>query len=83
MTVTPQTATAPDVDSRRAGVPAPRGRRMGSAGMTLLLLVMPSVLLLVLINAYPFVYAAWQSMRNGTLISAGDSVVVRKVTREL
>jgi multiple sugar transport system permease protein len=32
------------------------------------------VLLLLLINAYPLIYAAWQSLRDGSLISAGDFV---------
>lgn len=43
---------------------------------TLVVLVLPSVLLLVLINAYPLVYAVLQSLRNGTLILAGDYVGV-------
>ncbi len=37
-------------------------------------LVVPSIVLVVLINAYPFVYAADQSLHNGSLISAGDFV---------
>ena len=42
--------------------------------LTLLLLVTPSVVLLILINAYPLVYAAFQSVHDGSLISAGDYV---------
>lgn len=40
----------------------------------MLLLVLPSVVLIALISIYPFVYAAGQSVRDGTLISAGDFV---------
>jgi multiple sugar transport system permease protein len=41
---------------------------------TLLLLAAPSLALLVLINAYPLVYAAVQSARDGTLIDPGEFV---------
>jgi multiple sugar transport system permease protein len=51
--------------------------------MTMLLLVAPSVFLLVLINAYPLVYAAWQSLHSGTLISAGDFVGFSNYTETL
>jgi multiple sugar transport system permease protein len=34
----------------------------------------PSLLLLVLLNLYPVIYAAYQSLRDGSLISAGDFV---------
>ncbi|GIE82103.1 transporter [Actinoplanes philippinensis] len=47
---------------------------MTRARRTLLLLVAPSLALLVLINAYPLVYAAVQSVRDGTLIDPGDFV---------
>lgn len=49
-------------------------RRPGSSPLTMLLLVIPSVILIALISVYPFVYAANQSVRNGSLISAGDFV---------
>jgi multiple sugar transport system permease protein len=42
--------------------------------LTLLLLVTPSVVLLLLINAYPLVYAAFQSVHDGSLISRGGYV---------
>jgi multiple sugar transport system permease protein len=42
--------------------------------MTVLALVAPSVLLLLLINAYPLVSAANQSVHNGSLISPGSLV---------
>ena len=45
-----------------------------STRTTLLVLVAPSVLLLLLINAYPFFSAANESLHNGTLISAGSFV---------
>lgn len=40
----------------------------------MVLLVAPSVILLLLINAYPLVVAAMQSVHNGTLIVTGDFV---------
>jgi multiple sugar transport system permease protein len=51
--------------------PAPR---FGVNRMTMLALVAPSVLLLLLINAYPFLSAANQSLHNGSLISPGSFV---------
>jgi multiple sugar transport system permease protein len=42
--------------------------------VTLVGLVAPSVLLLILINAYPFIYAAFQSVHNGSLIESGSYV---------
>ena len=41
---------------------------------TYVLLILPSVVVLILINAYPFFYAALQSVRNGSLINAGSFV---------
>ena len=64
--------------SRRA-----RRSRFSSAQLTLLLLVAPSVLLVVLINAYPFVYAAYQSAHNGSLISTGSFVGLSNYTDTL
>ena len=46
----------------------------GTAGRTLLLFALPSLILLVLLTAYPLVYAALQSLRNGDLIDAGSFV---------
>ena len=46
----------------------------GRGRFTLLLLVAPSVVLLVLINAYPLVYAAFQSVHDGSLINRGAYV---------
>jgi multiple sugar transport system permease protein len=41
---------------------------------TLLIFALPSLLLLVLLNVYPVIYAGLQSLRNGDLLSAGDFV---------
>ncbi|MHA7987459.1 carbohydrate ABC transporter permease [Rathayibacter sp. CAU 1779] len=41
---------------------------------TFLLFALPSLLLLVLLNLYPVIYAGWQSTRNGDLIDAGAFV---------
>jgi len=49
----------------------------------MLLLVVPSLLLVVLINAYPLVYAVGQSLHNGTLISTGDFVGLQNYKNEL
>ena len=38
------------------------------------MLAVPSIILIALISIYPFVYAAGQSVRDGTLISAGSFV---------
>jgi multiple sugar transport system permease protein len=74
------TATNPDVAdvadrSAPSGRPAPR-RRSALTGtkLTMVALVTPSIVLLVLINAYPFIYAAFQSLHNGSLISSGPYV---------
>lgn len=53
----------------------PRRKTIASRGsLTLLLLIAPSVFLLILINAYPVVYAAIQSVHDGSLIATGDFV---------
>ena len=56
--------------------PRPRraARRFDVNRMTMLALVAPSVVLLLLINAYPFVAAANESVHNGSLISSGSFV---------
>jgi multiple sugar transport system permease protein len=55
--------------------PGPRrARRFDVNRTTMVALVAPSVLLLLLINAYPLVSAANQSLHNGTLISSGSFV---------
>lgn len=61
-----------------AGGPRATRRRHGTQDQlmrrTLAALVVPSVVLVILINAYPLVYAADQSLHNGTLIDPGDFV---------
>jgi multiple sugar transport system permease protein len=59
---------------------AVRRRRMSRGAVTMVLLVAPSVILLVLINAYPLVIAALQSVRDGSLIAAGDFVGLQNYT---
>jgi multiple sugar transport system permease protein len=55
--------------------PRPRAvRRFDVNRTTMVALVAPSVLLLLLINAYPLISAANQSVHNGTLISSGSFV---------
>jgi hypothetical protein len=49
-------------------------RRGSSMRPTYGLLILPSVVLLLLINGYPIVYAALQSVRNGNLINPGTFV---------
>lgn len=57
----------------RSAQPA-HGVRLSRTAVTMIVLVAPCVVLLVLINAYPLVVAATQSVRNGTLIVTGDFV---------
>jgi multiple sugar transport system permease protein len=56
-------------------------RRTPNRGaFTLLVLIAPSVVLLVLINAYPLVYGAIQSIHRGTLITTGPLVGLANYT---
>jgi multiple sugar transport system permease protein len=58
-----------------SGPAAPRRkRRIGERGVTMLAFALPSLVLLLLINLYPVIYAAFQSVHNGDLISIGDFV---------
>jgi multiple sugar transport system permease protein len=50
---------------------------------TMVALVVPSVLLVILINAYPLVYAAMQSVHNGSLVATGDLVGLSNYTNTL
>jgi multiple sugar transport system permease protein len=74
MTTTSTTGAAPPVAPRRGRSAARPRRGMSKASLTMLLLVAPSAFMLVLINAYPLVYAAFQSLHNGSLIDTGDYV---------
>jgi multiple sugar transport system permease protein len=74
-------STTPDVLGGRAGGSPPTRQDNGRPGSqarlvrrTMLALVVPSIILVILINAYPFVYAANQSLHDGTLINAGSFV---------
>ena len=49
-------------------------RRTGPSPFILLAFAAPSLILLLLINLYPLIYAGYQSLRDGSLISAGDFV---------
>jgi multiple sugar transport system permease protein len=60
--------------SGQAPAPAAPRRRAGGPTPVYVLLILPSVVLLLLINAYPVVYAALQSVRNGNLINPGTFV---------
>lgn len=51
-----------------------RPRRITRGGVTLTALVAPSILLLLLLNAYPLINAAVQALHNGTLIGEGPYV---------
>ncbi|MBO0744645.1 MAG: sugar ABC transporter permease [Candidatus Dormibacteraeota bacterium] len=51
-----------------------RSRVIGRGGWTLIIFVTPSLLLVGLINLFPVVYAAFQSLHNGNLNEAGDFV---------
>ena len=55
-------------------LPRPPKKRLDATKITLLALITPSVILLILLNAYPFIYAAFQSVHNGTLITTGEFV---------
>jgi len=58
---------------------APR-RRPTTRGMTFVLFAVPSVLLLLLLNLYPLLYAGQQSLRNGDLTDAGSFVWLHNYT---
>ena len=51
--------------------------------MTLLVFAAPSLFLLLLINLYPVIYAGYQSLRDGSLIDAGDFVGLENYARVL
>jgi multiple sugar transport system permease protein len=76
------TAAGP-VTSSSAPAKPPRQRLFNATRMTLLALVLPSVVVLVLINAYPLAYAAFQSVHDGTLVSTGSYVGLENYTTVL
>jgi multiple sugar transport system permease protein len=69
------TSPAKETSTEPSTVPTRRGDSQTTAiRRTLIALVVPSVILLLLINAYPLVYAGFQSLHSGTLISSGSFV---------
>jgi multiple sugar transport system permease protein len=60
-----------------------KGRRPGASPWTLLLFAVPALVLLLLINLYPVIYAGYQSLRDGSLISTGDFVGVENYLKVL
>src|ERR1700712_4510359 len=60
---------------RGSGPPLKRkARRPGASPGTLVAFAAPALFLLLLINLYPVLYAGYQSLRDGSLIDAGDFV---------
>jgi multiple sugar transport system permease protein len=55
----------------------------GQSRATMAILIAPSVIILLLTNAYPIVYAAFQSVHDGSLINAGDFVGLDNFARVL
>ena len=53
------------------------------ARVTLMLFAAPSLFLLLLINLYPVIYAGYQSLRDGSLIDAGDFVGLENYVKVL
>ncbi|MEV7391331.1 sugar ABC transporter permease [Streptomyces sp. NPDC091215] len=74
--IEPQAISAPvRRTASRSAVPAGPGRRRRSGrGPTMTAMVAPSLILIVLINAYPLVYAAVQATHHGSLITTGPYV---------
>ena len=61
-----------------------RGSRIAAQSRrTYLWLIIPSIVLLLLINAYPFIYGFFQSLHQGTLIDAGPFVGFENYTQVL
>lgn len=51
-----------------------RKRSFGGRKATLIAFAVPSLILLILLNVYPVIFAGIQTVRNGTLISEGEFV---------
>lgn len=51
-----------------------RNKSLRAKTWTYIIFTAPALILLLLINLYPVIYAAFQSLRNGTLIDGGDFV---------
>lgn len=70
------------VSGSGSGAPRPprKRRRFTPRTMTLLAFALPSLILLLLINLYPVVYALIQSLHNGTLLDSGPFVGIKNYT---
>jgi multiple sugar transport system permease protein len=86
------TSTSQRVAKARAGVAVRgsgrplkhvKGQRPGASPWTLLLFAVPALVLLLLINLYPVIYAGYQSLRDGSLISTGDFVGLENYAKVL
>ncbi len=71
-----------ETPTKRGGKPR-RPRVPGQSRSTMAILIAPSVLILLLTNAYPIAYAAFQAVHNGSLINAGDFVGLDNFARVL
>ncbi|KHL03557.1 carbohydrate ABC transporter permease [Sinomonas humi] len=60
--------------SGRSAGPRKKNTRVRAKAWTYIIFTAPALILLLLINLYPVIYAAYQSLRNGTLIQGGDFV---------
>lgn len=82
-------AGRPQAAQRAKEVPAKRrvkrGRQHvpGQSRSTMAILIAPSVLILLLTNAYPIAYAAFQAVHSGSLINAGEFVGLDNFARVL
>ncbi|MFV0430290.1 MAG: carbohydrate ABC transporter permease [Arachnia sp.] len=65
------------------GVTQRGGQTQRIARITMLLLVLPSILLLLLIHAFPLIQAFTQSLHQGTLVSQGEYVGLGNYTGNL
>ena len=59
---------------REVTPPHRKNRRRNRNGFTLVMLAVPSLILLLLINLYPLIYAALQSVHAGNLLATGPFV---------
>ncbi|MGK3958899.1 carbohydrate ABC transporter permease [Arthrobacter sp. R4] len=66
--------TPPPKKARGRKSRKPRERVPGQSRSTFAILIAPSVIILLLTNAYPIAYATFQSVHDGSLIHAGEFV---------
>jgi len=77
---TDQIASSPTAQGRH---PQPAHRRFRLPDPTMTGLLLPSLVLLVVLNVYPLVFALRQSGRNGNLLQAGEFVGLENFSRVL